>query len=144
MNTPNPQPRFDWSAPVERERNSLPVAQSEHTIATHHSAMGAEAAAKTRVSKSIQLRALLEKAGDRGLSDWEIHKETGWLMSTVNGVRNHMSHAIWPADREDESPSGNPITCWRLATREEMETKKRATQSELPASEPIQERTTDR
>lgn len=128
------QPAFDWTAPVERERNSLPVAQSQHPIATHHSAMGAEAAAKTRVKKSIQLRALLEKAGSRGLSDWEIHRETGWLMSTVNGTRNRMSHAIWPAEREGESPSGNPVTCWRLATPAEIESKKRATQSELPAS----------
>lgn len=127
------QPGFDWSAPVDRERNTLPVAQSVHPIATHHSAMGAEAAAKTRVSRSIHLRALLEKAGAKGMSDWEIQQETGWLMSTVNGVRNRMSHAIWPADREAESPSGNPVTCWRLATTAEMETKKRAAQSALPA-----------
>lgn len=129
------QPAFDWNAPpADRERNSLPVAQSEHAIATHHSAMGAEAAAKTRVSKSIQLRTLLTKAGKNGLSDWEIHRETGWLMSTVCGVRNHMSHGIWPADRKAESPSGNPVTCWRLATPAEIESKKRATQSALPAS----------
>lgn len=128
------QPGFDWSAPVEREKHSLPVAQSEHPIATHHSAVAAETAAKTRVAKSIALRALLVKAGTKGLSDWEIHEETGWVMGTVCSVRNRMMHALWPSDREAESPSGVAVTCWRLATAKEIDSKKRATQSELPAS----------
>lgn len=131
----NDQPRFDWSAPVQHERSSLPVAQSEHVIATHHSAVAAEAAAKTRTAKSIQLRALLAKAGSKGLSDWETYRETGWLMSTVCSVRNRMMHALWPADREGVSPSGHAVTCWRLATPAELESKKRATQSALPVSD---------
>lgn len=128
------QPAFDWTAPVQQERTSLPVAQSQHAIATHHSAVAAATASKTRVAKSIQLRALLERAGKRGLSDWEIHNETGWVMGTVCSTRNRMMHTLWPADREAESPSGQPVTCWRLATPAEVESKKRATQSELPAS----------
>lgn len=127
---------FDWSAPPdEPEKTSLPVAQSEHAIATHHSAQAAQVAAKTRVAKTIALRRLLERAGRKGMSDWEIQQETGWVMGTVCSTRNRLRHALWPADREGVSPSGVPVTCWRLATAAEMDSKKRAAQSALPATD---------
>ncbi|MDP3720806.1 MAG: hypothetical protein Q8T13_23840 [Acidobacteriota bacterium] len=130
----NPQPRFDWSAPVARERPALPVAQSDHAIATHHSAMAAEAASKTRVSKAQELREIYAAAGDKGKSDWDVFYEKGWLMSTICGARNSIKGELWPADREGLSPSGNAVTCWRLATPAEVESKKLAVQSALPAS----------
>lgn len=85
-------------------------------IARHHSYEAAKAAAETRVTKSLRYLDLLNKAGERGLSDHETAKMTGWPMSSVTSIRNGCGPLVEPGARVDVSPYGRSVTCWKRRT----------------------------
>lgn len=114
----------------------LPVAYSPHSIATHHSAMAAIEAARTRATKSAQYLRLLDEAGTNGLSDHEVSRMTGWPLSTVCSTRNGAFPLVWPADRDAPSPfnAALKVTCWRLASDEEVQANRQKRSDSLLAT----------
>lgn len=94
------------------ENLSLPFSGST-PISRHRSAQAAQAAAQTRVTKSLRYLDILQEAGERGLSDHEVAHMTGWPLSSVNSIRNGAGPLVVPTARVGVSPWGREVTCWR-------------------------------
>lgn len=85
-------------------------------IARHHSYEAAKDASETRVTKSLRYLELLKEAGEKGLSDHETAKATGWPLSSVTSIRSGVRCMVTTADRVDISPYGKKTTCWKRRT----------------------------
>lgn len=119
---------FGFDKPVDMSQpcTSLPIAKSPHAIATHHSAQAAQAATPGRATKSAQYLELLAKAGDAGLTDWEVVQAMAIPLSSVCSIRNGVRVFVWPAERVALSPFNRNVTAWRRATEDEMQTNRMA------------------
>ena len=84
------------------------------------SAEAAIQAAPSAMGKAVQLLALIDAAGEAGISDPEIHRITKWPRSTICSVRNSVRVFLRPSGRKVKSEYGEPCTCWRRATVAEM------------------------
>ena len=100
------------------EALSLPFAGAT-PISRHRSAQAAQAASRTRVTKTLRYLDLLLEAGEDGLSDHETVRLTGWPLSSVNSIRNGATCAalVVPSSRAGVSPYGLKVTCWRRRAR---------------------------
>jgi hypothetical protein len=96
-----------------RTREGLPWS-GRTAISKHRSAQAAQAAAQTRVFKSLRYLDLLTEAGARGLSDHETHAATGWPISSVCSIRGGLMEAglVVPGERVGVSPYGRAVTTW--------------------------------
>jgi hypothetical protein len=94
------------------ETLSLPFS-GRSPIARHHSAQAAEAAAPGRATKTLQYLRLLAEAGERGLTDHETVKATGWPLSSVCSIRNGCGELVIPSQEPGISPYGRAVTRWR-------------------------------
>lgn len=81
-------------------------------MSRHRSAQAAQAAAQTRVTKSLRYLRMLSEASERGLSDHETAALNGWPLSSVNSIRNGCGGLVVPGTREALSPFGKKVTTW--------------------------------
>lgn len=108
------QQGFDWSRDA-----SLPYS-GRTSISRHHSAKAAQAAAETRVTKTLQYLELLKHAGDHGLTDHEAAAAMGvalrvkqFPLSSVCSIRNGAGPLVVPSPEPGVSPFGKSVTRWR-------------------------------
>ncbi len=114
---------FDFSRDVNerpraggRTRTGLPWS-GRTAISRHRSAQAAQQASATRVTKTMQYIALIEKYGRVGISDHQASKAMGWPLSSVNSIRNGCAGLVEAnPDQFGVSPWKRPVTLWRKRT----------------------------
>lgn len=89
-------------------QDGLPFAKGSHT-----SYEAAVDAAPSRDLKKAQYRRLLRARGP--LSDWEVHRITGWPLSSVCSIRNGVPDVVKAG--YGKSPFGKIVTTWGLSGR---------------------------
>lgn len=83
-------------------------------ISCHRSAQAAQAAAATRVTKTLRYLDLLKHAGTRGITDHEAASAMALPLSSINSIRNGCGGLVEPrTDEHGLSPYGRKVTLWK-------------------------------
>lgn len=109
FDTLNPEP--DPVEPVW-----APVARNSDPETSHQAA--AAAALRAGTDRALALRALT-RAGDRGLTDFELEGKTGIKQTSIGKRRGELvrSGYVEFAGMKRPAPSGSPAMVWRITER---------------------------
>jgi hypothetical protein len=106
---------FDFTGPAPIfDPKSVTVAPSRHVQSRQTSAAAALANLPRKGSQNEMVLGLITDAGDRGLSDRELHQMTGISRQTLCVRRFDLKELIEPADTRDQDPiTHRQFTRWR-------------------------------
>jgi hypothetical protein len=104
---------------IDFDLATLTVAPSPTIAAKQTSAWAALANLPRRGTQCAILLELITAAGERGLSDEELHRASGIKRQSICARRKDLGSLITAAARRDETSGQTPMTCWRRQTAEE-------------------------
>ena len=109
--------RLNFDGPATFDPRAMTIAPSVHPQARETSALAAVANQPRRVTQNMQLIALLQQAGERGLADPVIQRLTGWSRQTICARRGNVG-TVPAATRWMHRETRLSYTRWRLAEEE--------------------------
>lgn len=108
--------------PQEFDPKALLIAPSTHAEARETSALAAVKNTKRSTPQCLTILAVLREAGERGLSDIEIHRITKLSRQTICARRGDLGELLEPYGRHTDAQTGSTFTRWRLVKGSNQET----------------------
>lgn len=111
------QDAFDFAGPFAFDPRAVAVAPSEHVEARETSALAAveNMTSGRKATQAARILDLIRASGERGISDEELRKATGYKIQSICARRGFdLKSLIEPAGRYKDEMTKQSYTRWRV------------------------------